>query len=422
MGGMIAAPRYHMFALQILASRLPSLRGSLGRWRGLVEGTLGVVEVLLWYPAAEELGLRATDVDVLVQHLRGRVRHRHSLSGRDLLVDVAAGLLVDLLRLLLLSDAPLDDLLLETGDRVVGAPHTLDLLTRTVGSTRVGHGVTAVSVSHVLVDERAVAILAPLLAVLHSSLDGEDVHTVDLQTGDVLATLVVLGHGGGTASGGTHTVLVVLAAKDDRDVPELSQVERLEDLTLVGSTVSVESQGDVRLAQVHVGETNTSAGGDLSTDDTVTSVEASGEHVHGATLAVGDTPSPTEQLTNDGSHGTASHHGEAVASVGGDEVVRLLDGVLDAGGDGLLTRGQMAEPSDLLLLVQPVGGHLHPAHGHHVVVHLLQLLLARLERVRRRVQLVGLEGFVGEPDSEGLVIFRRNIALLGVTARRVGGH
>jgi hypothetical protein len=41
----------------------------------------------------------------------------------------------------------------------------------------------------------------------------------------------------------------------------------------------------------------------------------------------------------------------------------------------------------------------------HIVVHLLQLLLCGLKGIGWRVELVGLEGFVGKGDREGLVIF-----------------
>lgn len=48
-----------------------------------------------------------------------------------------------------------------------------------------------------------------------------------------------------------------------------------------------------------------------------------------------------------------------MTAVGGDEVVLLCDAVLDADGDGFLSCGEMAEASDLLFLVQAVGGHFH---------------------------------------------------------------
>lgn len=218
--------------------------------------------------------------------------------------------------------------------------------------------------------------------------------------------------------------VVCPSAEDHGKVPELSHVESLEDLTLVGGTVTVKRKRDVLLAVVLVGESETSADGDLGTDDTVATVEAGGEHVHRTTLAVGNTLAAAEKLTNDGLDGSTAHHGETVATVGSDDLVLLGDTVLDTASDGLLTGGQMAETTDLLLLVKTVGGHFHAAakqntlahdtlvvlqmrvpssivsharpaalsllflkvgdhipRGDHVVVHLLQLLLGGVELV-----------------------------------------
>lgn len=175
----------------------------------LVVLELGVVEVLLGHTAAEELGLGATDVDVLEENLGGGVGRGHGLGLSDLSVDVGAGLLVEGLELLLGGDLPLKQLLLEAGDGVLGAAHALDLLTCAVGGAGVGHGVTTVAVGDVLVDKGTLAGVAPLLTVLDGGLDGEGVHAVDLETRDVLTTLVVLGKSGRAVGGGTHTVLVV---------------------------------------------------------------------------------------------------------------------------------------------------------------------------------------------------------------------
>jgi hypothetical protein len=133
---------------------------------------LRVVEVLLGHAATEELGLGATDVDVLEENLRGGVGCGHGLSLGDFGVDVGAGLLVEGLELLLGGDLPLEQLLLEA-------------------------------------DKGTLAGVAPLLTVLDGGLDGEGVHAVDLETRDVLTTLVVLGESGRAVGGGTHTVLVV---------------------------------------------------------------------------------------------------------------------------------------------------------------------------------------------------------------------
>ena len=81
--------------------------------------------------------------------------------------------------------------------------------TNAVGGTGVGHGVTSVSVGDELVDQRTVALGGPLLAECDGLLASKDIHTVDLKTGDVLATLVVLGDGRRAVGGSTHTVLVV---------------------------------------------------------------------------------------------------------------------------------------------------------------------------------------------------------------------
>jgi len=116
---------------------------------------------------------------------------------------------------------------------------------------------------------------------------------------------------------------------------------------------------------VHVCEGNTSTDGYLSTDDTVTTVESSGEHVHGTTLAVCNTLSPAKQFTDDRSDAATTHKSETVASVGCDETVFLGDAVLNTNSNSFLTSGQMAETTNLLLLVKSVGGHLHSSSRFH---------------------------------------------------------
>ena len=221
---------------------------------------------------------------------------------------------------------------------------------------------------------------------------------------------------------------LTLAAEDDRDVPQLGHVESLKDLTLVAGTITVKSKSHVGLVHVLVCEGDTSTDGNLSTDDTISTVEASREHVHGTTLAVCNTLSSTQKFSNDGPHGTTTHHGETVTSVGGDQVVLLGNGVLDSDSDGFLTSRQVTETSDLLLLVQSVCGHLHSSlrvlafalsvfalstRGHipdcyHIVVHLLQLGLGGVEGVGWGIEVVRFEALVGELDLERLVILLLN--------------
>lgn len=206
---------------------------------------------------------------------------------------------------------------------------------------------------------------------------------------------------------GIHT----FASEDDGKVPQLSHVEGLKDLTLVGSTITVEGEGNSLLARVLLGESNTSTDGDLGTDDTVTTVETGSEHVHRSTLSVGNTLTPAEKLTNDGLDSCAAHHSETVAAVGSDDVVLAVNGMLDTDSDGLLSGRQMAETADLLLLVESVGGHLHAAHGNHVVVHLLELALGGVQGVCGGIELVCLEALVGELDLEGLIILLLRVSI-----------
>jgi hypothetical protein len=230
---------------------------------------------------------------------------------------------------------------------------------------------------------------------LASSLDGEDVHGVDLETGDLVTT----GEEGSvlrrSLGRGTHTVLVVLTDEDTGEVPEFGlgldmiesdetggeeathHVVSLKDLTLVRGTVTVESESAALLLQVLLGKRDTSSDGDLGTDDTVSTEERGGEDVHRTSLSERHTvdsawrsakvgswfDTRTHQLSDDTLNGSASEDGKGVASVGSDDSVVTVDGSLHTDRDGLLSNSQVAETSDHLLLVKRIGSLLHSSHG-----------------------------------------------------------
>lgn len=191
---------------------------------------------------------------------------------------------------------------------------------------------------------------------------------------------------------------------------------------MVGRTISVQRKSNVLLVLVLAGKRNTSTNRNLSTNYAISAVKPRGEHVHGSTLSICDTLSPSEQFTNDRLHSGSAHQCKTVAPVGSDEMVRTFDGMLNADRNGLLSGGQMAETPNLLLLVEPIGRHLHSSiassvptkryvasrsvvpHSYHVVVHLFKLFLGNVHRVRRRIELVCLESLIGKTDLEGLVI------------------
>ena len=94
---------------------------------------------LFTVPATHRCGLGASRVDVgpeLV--LRGE---RRSLGFLDGSIDLGLRLLVHGLEVVLRRQAPFSDVTLETTDGILGRADALDLLTGTVGSSRVGHAV-----------------------------------------------------------------------------------------------------------------------------------------------------------------------------------------------------------------------------------------------------------------------------------------
>lgn len=173
--------------------------------------------------------------------------------------------------------------------------------------------------------ERALARGNPLFCKLDALVDSDDVHGIDLtrfvssytcqnvgdhsylDTRDGITASVVGGVGRSSLSRGTHTILVVLADEDARQVPKLGHVECLEDLTLVAGTVTIESEGrNVVFAGVLLSEGKTGSKRNLGADDAISSEEGRGEDVHGSTLSVGHSILATEKLSQDALDGSSS--------------------------------------------------------------------------------------------------------------------
>ena len=159
-----------------------------------------------------------------------------------------------------------------------------------------------------------------------------------LQARNVVSTLKVAGVGRRTVGSSSHSVTVVLANKDSGQVPELGHVVSFKDLTLVRGTITIEGKGGGLVAEVLLGKGDTGAQGDLSSDNTVSSKEVGGEHVHGASLASRDTSLASEKLGKDGGDGATTHVGESVAAVGGDDLVLGSQSGLHTDSDGFLWR------------------------------------------------------------------------------------
>jgi hypothetical protein len=121
-----------------------------------------------------------------------------------------------------------------------------------------------------------------------------------LDTGDGITASVIGGVGRRSLGRCAHTILIVLANENARQVPELGHVECFEDLSLVAGTVTIEGKGgNIGLAGVLLSESETSPKRNLSTDNPVSSKEGRGEDVHGSTLSVGHAVLATEKFSQD---------------------------------------------------------------------------------------------------------------------------
>jgi hypothetical protein len=81
--------------------------------------------------------------------------------------------------------------------------------------------VTTVTVGNQLEDQRSLTRSSPLLSEFTSLVDSENVHSVGLDTRDLVSSGEEAGVLRGPLGRGTHTVLVVLTHEDTRQVPEL---------------------------------------------------------------------------------------------------------------------------------------------------------------------------------------------------------
>jgi hypothetical protein len=124
-----------------------------------------------------------------------------------------------------------------------------------------------------------------------------------------------------TVNGPSHTILVILNAKDHGKFPEGGHVGRLPNLSLVGGTVSVTGNGDVhgltRFGIVIVGKCEASSYGHLGTDNTVSTVEIPllVVEVYGSTLGLAVSVLKSKQLGQDLGDRSTPDEGNTMASV-----------------------------------------------------------------------------------------------------------
>ena len=293
----------------------------------------------------------------------------------SLSLELCTDLLLHLLEVSLGRPSLVKDHALANLKWVTGLSDGLDLILGSVGGTWIGHGVTMVSVSESLEEEWTI-----LLDIGTSPLDGlsnhEDVLGLNLEAWDLVSSLIEVGVQGSTILGSSHSIGVILTEIDDWKLPKTSHVGSLEQLSLVGSTISIHGDGEVVLAKVLLGEGKTSADWHLGTNDAIASKELvlGVVVVHGASLASMGASGLAHHLGKDAVGGVTSGESLAVITVGCDESILTGHGGLAANCDGLLTIVQVAEASDLSLLVELVREDLESTHDSHLLVVVKQLL------------------------------------------------
>ena len=108
---------------------------------------------------------------------------------------------------------------------------------------------------------------------LDSFFDHQHVLGLNFEAGDEVTARVELNVVGGSVLGCAHSVVVILAHVNDRQVPETGHVGSLCELTLIRGSVTIRSNRKVLLSLVLLGEGESSSDGQLGSHDSVTAIE-----------------------------------------------------------------------------------------------------------------------------------------------------
>ena len=200
-----------------------------------------------------------------------------------------------------------------------------------------------------------------------------------------------------------HRVAVVLDHEDHRDVEETREIHRLVETTLIERSITEEAKRDVLvdatvddfiLILLREGQTGSEWG--LSTDDSMSTEEIVRlvEHVHRPALALRTAPDPTEHFSHAilGVH--AASEGVPMIAVGGDDRIGMLHRRDTTDRDRFLANIDVAEATDLLVLVGLHGSNFELADQQHLPQPLMELLRRRRRSFGQRLSATG-DGWSG---------------------------
>ncbi|WVZ24100.1 hypothetical protein V8G54_002644 [Vigna mungo] len=176
--------------------------------------------------------------------------------------------------------------------------------------------------------------------------------------------------------------MVILADKNRRKIPKRRNVKRLEQLPLIGSTITVQRKRNSLILRILLSKSQSTTKRNLSPYNAMPTVEATlfPVKVHGTTFPLRATVAAAHELGEDLDQGSATAQEGAVVTVSSDDAVLARDRGLHPHRNGLLPVVEMAEAADQLGLIEGVRRDLHPPHQRHVT--------EEREELRRR----GLDG------------------------------
>mmetsp|Transcript_9951 Transcript_9951/g.14300 ORF Transcript_9951/g.14300 Transcript_9951/m.14300 type:complete len:212 (-) Transcript_9951:645-1280(-) len=136
------------------------------------------------------------------------------LSLENILLHLLADFLLLLLELCLVTESCIDNGLLQELQRITCGTSQCNFFTVTVSCSRIGHGVSVVTVGHHLNIHRTVSASTVVFDELHTLGDSQHVHSVDSNSRNGITHLVVITDTGVSIHRSSHTVVVVFNAKD----------------------------------------------------------------------------------------------------------------------------------------------------------------------------------------------------------------
>lgn len=167
--------------------------------------------------------------------------------------------------------------------------------------------------------------------------------------------------------GSAHGIVIILADKDYRQLPQNRHVECLVKNSLAGGAIPEKADGYPIILMVLVGKGNARPNSDLTPNDAVSAEEPLflGKEVHAASLPSAAPRLLTVEFRHTGIGIHSLGQGQPMITIGCHHVVIITDGRHHAGRYGFLTNIKMAESSDFLHTIQLTGFFLEAAKQLH---------------------------------------------------------